>query len=76
MAKTPATIRRNLVADLRTRIPRHVGVFGPVEQANQAATHLHHAGLPVTLYADGPVQAHEGVDVEGWTPSASIWLAA
>ena len=59
-----AELTPDLVADLRTRIPRHVGVFGPVEQANQAATHLHHAGLPVTLYADGPVQAHEGVDVE------------
>jgi len=47
-----AEIAPDVVADLRTRIPRHVGVVGPVDMANEAATNLHHAGLPVTIYAD------------------------
>src|SRR5439155_6126299 len=31
---------------------------------NEAATNLHHAGLPVTTYADGHADAHDGADVE------------
>jgi len=62
-----ATLAPDVVADLRTRIPRHVGVVGPVDLANEAATNLHHAGLPVTIYVDGPVDAHDGVDVEPLT---------
>ena len=62
-----AELAPDVVADLRTRIPRHVGVVGPVEMANEAATHLHHAGLPVTLYADGHVDTHDGVDIEPLT---------
>ena len=65
VVRTPTPdLAPDVVADLRTRIPRHVGVVGPVDLANEAATNLHHAGLPVTLYADVPVDAHDGVDVE------------
>src|SRR4051812_49877375 len=35
--------------------------------ANEAATNLHHAGLPVTISPDEPVEAHDGVDVEPLT---------
>ncbi|MCU1450429.1 MAG: cystathionine beta-synthase [Acidimicrobiales bacterium] len=71
-----AELTPDVVADLRSRIPRHVGVVGPVELANETATHLHHAGLPVTLYADGPVTAHDGVDVEPLTDPGPAMEAA
>ncbi|HUS61640.1 MAG TPA: cystathionine beta-synthase [Acidimicrobiales bacterium] len=41
-----------LVADVRSHIPRDVGVWGT--DAATLAGHLHAAGLPVTLYADDP----------------------
>ena len=43
------------VAEVRARIPRDVGVVGPhgSPAALDAATGLHSAGLPVTLYTDG-----------------------
>lgn len=47
------------IAHTRTHIPRSVGVIGPVE----AATALHDAGLPVTLYTDAVGTAAEGVRV-------------
>src|SRR5947209_14544755 len=77
VVRTPtAEIAPDVVADLRTRIPRHVGVVGPVDMANEAATNLHPAGLPVTIYADGPVEAHDGVDVEPLTdPGPSMDVA-
>src|SRR5438105_2149683 len=56
----------DLVAELRIRIPREVGVVGPVDVggARRAAIALHHAGLPVSLYSDAyPSPAHEGVRV-------------
>src|SRR4051812_39948895 len=53
-----------LVAELRTRIPREVGVVGPAPMASVAAIALHHAGLPVVLYTDEPpAHSHEGVRV-------------
>jgi cystathionine beta-synthase len=68
IVRTPTPdLAPDVVADLRTRIPRHVGVVGPADMANEAATNLHHAGLPVTIYADVPVDAHDGVDVEPLT---------
>jgi cystathionine beta-synthase len=55
-----ASMSPELVAELRTRIPREVGVVG----SPQAAVALHHAGLPVTLYTDDPSSpAHAGVRV-------------
>ncbi len=55
----------DLVAELRIRIPRHVGVIGPEDPqgARIAAVALHHAGLPVTLYSDDLSPVHEGVGV-------------
>ncbi|HLY83937.1 MAG TPA: cystathionine beta-synthase [Acidimicrobiales bacterium] len=55
------------VANLRARIPRAVGVIGPVADALRVATQLHHAGLPVTLYTDQPVTAEPGIDVMALT---------
>ena len=44
------------VAAVRARIPRDVGVVGPAgsEAVLATAVGLHAAGLPVTLYSDGP----------------------
>ena len=43
----PATL-----AELRTRIPRDIGVVGTTEDAARVAADLHGHGFPVTLYAD------------------------
>jgi cystathionine beta-synthase len=51
------------VATLRARIPRGVGVVGPIAPATKVATQLHRAGLPVTLYTDDPVTAEAGIEV-------------
>jgi cystathionine beta-synthase len=50
----------SLIAELRTRIPRDVGVVGA--GAEVVAVALHKAGLPVTLYSDTPSR-DEGVRV-------------
>jgi len=57
-----------LIADLRGRIPRVVGVWGEPDDAVAVASELHRAGLPTELFVDGPVPAHlppqlTGVDV-------------
>jgi cystathionine beta-synthase len=52
------------VAALRARIPRAVGVVGPVPAAVRVATQLHRAGLPVTLFTDEQVTADAGVEVD------------
>jgi cystathionine beta-synthase len=44
-----------VVADLRPRIPREVGVIGPVGDASSIARALHSDGFPVTLYTDEPI---------------------
>ncbi|MDQ1404036.1 MAG: hypothetical protein QOG03_2352, partial [Actinomycetota bacterium] len=49
-----------LVAELRARIPRDVGVTG--EGAEATAIALRQAGLPVTLYRDGGLPSP---DLEG-----------
>src|SRR3954447_12533015 len=53
----------DLVAELRGRIPREVGVVGDVADAAAVATELHNAGLPVTLYTDDVTQTRAGVRV-------------
>jgi cystathionine beta-synthase len=45
----------DVVADLRARIPREVGVTGPVADATAAALALERSGFPVSLVADGDV---------------------
>jgi cystathionine beta-synthase len=41
-----------LLADLRARIPRRVGVCGPLASAAAVAADLHRAGLPTELFTD------------------------
>ncbi|HLX78330.1 MAG TPA: cystathionine beta-synthase [Acidimicrobiales bacterium] len=57
-----------LVGVLRARIPRRVGVCGPIGEAARVAAAIHHAGLPTELFTDEEVPAEfsrslEGVDV-------------
>lgn len=57
-----------LVGVLRARIPRRVGICGPIEHAARVAAGIHHAGLPTELFTDDEVpgelsRALEGVDV-------------
>jgi len=57
-----------LLGDLRARIPRRVGVWGPVADAGAVAELLHEGGLPVELFTEEVVPAAlasrlRGVDV-------------
>jgi cystathionine beta-synthase len=57
-----------LLGDLRARIPRRVGVCGPISQAAAVATDLHRAGLPTELFTDEAIPDDakaglQGVDV-------------
>src|SRR5947209_17195685 len=56
-------VHPDLVAELRGRIPREVGVVGVAVDAVTIATELHDAGLPVTLYTDDKVSVDAGVRV-------------
>ncbi|HWC40201.1 MAG TPA: pyridoxal-phosphate dependent enzyme, partial [Acidimicrobiales bacterium] len=61
-----APLSPDVVADLRARIPRDVGVLGPADGAGAAtaAVQLHQAGLPVTLFADdAPDPRPDGIRV-------------
>ena len=44
-----------LLGGLRARIPRRVGVWGPIDRAAALATELHKGGLPVELFTDEAV---------------------
>src|SRR3954447_1155375 len=57
------SLHPDLVAELRGRIPREVGVVGDVAEAAAVAAELHNAGLPVTLYTDDATPAAAGVRV-------------
>src|SRR3954465_11971886 len=57
------SLHPDLVAELRGRIPREVGVVGDVVEAAAVAAELHNAGLPVTLYTDDATPAAAGVRV-------------
>jgi len=52
----------DVVAQLRTRIPRQVAVVGPDEPAANAAALLHRAGLPVALYVHDDHAPRAGLD--------------
>jgi cystathionine beta-synthase len=61
-----APLSPDVIADLRARIPRDVGVLGPDDGAGAAtaAVQLHEAGLPVTLFADNaPDPCPDGIRV-------------
>jgi cystathionine beta-synthase len=64
------------VVALRAHVPRSVGVVGPLAPALRAATGLHRAGLPVTLYTDEPVSPEAGIEVSPLTlPGAPMEVA-
>jgi cystathionine beta-synthase len=61
------------IADLRAHIPRSVGVTGRPADVAAIASQLHHAGLPVTVYSDEPVEVEAGIEVDWVTdPGARI----
>jgi len=51
------------VAALRAHIPHAVGVTGAPADAVGVAAQLHHAGFPVTVYADGALAVEAGIAV-------------
>jgi len=66
--RTTAPASEALLGNLRARIPRRVGVWGPVGDAAALAAALHAGGLPVELFTDDPVpdalaRRLEGVDI-------------
>jgi cystathionine beta-synthase len=50
----PGLIPPDIVADLRSRIPREVAVAGPIDDATKSALELAHHGFPVSLRIEGP----------------------
>ena len=67
-----AAIPPEVVADVRSRIPRALGVTGAVAPASEAAMTLHRDGFPVTLFTDeqlpdGDALARAGVAVRAVT---------
>ena len=57
-----------LIGALRARIPRRVGVWGPVDEAATVAVGLRRAGLPTELFTDDAIigdnaEALTGVDI-------------
>jgi cystathionine beta-synthase len=55
----------SLVGWLRARIPRRVGVVGPLERAAKVAAGLHRAGLPVELFTDEEIDVSLGRSLAG-----------
>jgi cystathionine beta-synthase len=53
----------SIVTDLRSHIPRRVGVVGRGAEAVAVATELHHKGLPVVVHTDDEVTAEHGIPV-------------
>src|SRR5688572_15770128 len=51
----------SLVADLRSHIPRRVGVLGRGAEAAPIAVALHHKGLPVVLHTDDDATVEAGI---------------
>ncbi len=65
-----------LLADIRTRIPRHVSVVGDAA-ATATARLLHRAGFPVTLHTDArPAPELDGVRVLSLTDSGAAMEVA
>ena len=65
-----------LLADVRTRIPRHVSVVGGAA-AMAAARQLHRAGFPVTLHTDArPAPQLDGVRVLSLSDSGAAMEVA
>jgi len=64
-----ADLSPDLIGELRTRIPREVGVVGP--DSRRAAIALHHAGLPVTLITDDPAAPPHDIGVRRLTDAGA-----
>src|ERR1051326_3253348 len=60
-----AELSPGLVADLRARIPREVGVTGPVDRASAAAIALEKHGFRVALFTDDEPPNRPGLDRAG-----------
>jgi len=58
-----ADVPPSVVADLRPRIPREVGVVGP--DAARAALTLHRDGFPVSIYSDEELGARDDLRTAG-----------
>ena len=58
-----ADVPPSVVADLRPRIPREVGVVGP--EAARAALTLHRDGFPVAVYTDDAVSDEQALRTAG-----------
>ncbi|MGA7416548.1 MAG: hypothetical protein WBW80_01030, partial [Acidimicrobiales bacterium] len=56
----------SLIAALRGRIPRLVGVSGEPPQAIEMARAVHRAGFPTVLFTEDRVEPPEGVE---WLPA-------
>ncbi|MDR3648015.1 MAG: cystathionine beta-synthase [Acidimicrobiales bacterium] len=54
-----------LIGALRSRIPRRVGVWGPMPEAVAVAAELRRAGLPTELFTDEPIRAGTGTGLDG-----------
>ena len=54
-----------LIGALRARIPRRVGVCGPVAEAAPVAAALRRAGLPTELFTDEPIAAEVAPGLDG-----------
>jgi cystathionine beta-synthase len=52
-----------LVADVRSHIPRRVGVLGHGAEAVAVAEELHRRGLPVVLHTDAAVEVDDAIPV-------------
>jgi len=55
----PGQSVETLVGSLRARIPRRVGVYGPLPQSGRVAAGLRRAGLPAELFTDELVPPEE-----------------
>jgi cystathionine beta-synthase len=60
-----ADLSPEVIADLRARIPREVGVAGAADAAAKAAIALEKHGFPVTLVADGEPPDRERLERAG-----------
>ncbi len=76
-----APLPPEVVADLRAHIPRSVGVVAPDSDEGRAwlaqvAHQLHHAGLPVEVLSDVPVEVGPAIEVRPITdPGPAIQTA-
>jgi cystathionine beta-synthase len=60
-----ADLSPEVIADLRARIPRGVGVAGPVADASKAAVALEKHGFPITLLTDDEPADRQTLDRAG-----------